>query len=61
MMLASGMLSVSVLLSEGATGITTNELGAIPKVHIICAPMQTCIGMATPSWAGLLYCNLRRW
>jgi hypothetical protein len=26
-------------------GRTTSELGAIPIVHIMLAPMQTCIGI----------------
>jgi hypothetical protein len=37
MMLASGTSPVITLL----TGKTTSELGAIPKVHVIEAPMQT--------------------
>jgi len=49
MMLASGTWSVNVLL----TGSTTSELGAAPKLHIIEAPMQTCIGMFL-STSGLL-------
>jgi hypothetical protein len=44
MMLASGTSLVNVLL----TGKTTSELGARPIVHIIEAPMQTCIGMTDP-------------
>jgi hypothetical protein len=41
MMLASGTSSVITRLM----GRTTSELGAMPMVHIIMAPMQTCIGM----------------
>jgi hypothetical protein len=41
MMLASGTWSVNVLF----TGSTTSELGAMPKVHIIDDPMQTCIAI----------------
>lgn len=36
-MLASGMVFVNTLL----VGSTTNWLGATPKLHIICAPIQT--------------------
>jgi len=42
MMLASGISFVNTLF----VGNTTNELGAIPKVHCIIAPMQTCNGIA---------------
>jgi hypothetical protein len=46
MMLASGTSSVMTRLM----GRTTSELGAIPMVHIMVAPIQTCIGiMRTPS------------
>jgi hypothetical protein len=38
MMLASGISLVKTML----VGNTTRELGAIPIVHIIIAPMQTC-------------------
>jgi hypothetical protein len=41
MMLASGTWSVNVLFM----GSTTSELGAAPKLHIITAPMQTCIAI----------------
>jgi hypothetical protein len=41
MMFASGCCSVNVLF----VGKTTNELGAIPKLHCIIAPMQTCIAI----------------
>ena len=41
MMLASGTWLVNTRL----VGSTTSELGAAPKVHIIEAPMQTCIGI----------------
>jgi hypothetical protein len=37
MMLASGTSPVKTAL----VGNTTSELGAIPKVHVIIAPMQT--------------------
>jgi hypothetical protein len=39
--LASGTTLVNTLF----VGSTTSELGAIPKLHCIIAPMQTCIGM----------------
>jgi len=41
MMLASGTSPVKTLF----VGSTTSELGAIPMVHIIIAPMQTCIAI----------------
>src|ERR1700733_7161707 len=41
MMFASGTMLVITLL----TGNTTSELGAMPKLHCIIAPMQTCRGM----------------
>jgi len=41
MMLASGTWSVRTRLM----GRTTSELGAMPMVHIMVAPMQTCIGI----------------
>ena len=41
MMLASGTWSVRTLLM----GRTISELGAMPMVHIMEAPMQTCIGI----------------
>jgi len=41
MMLASGTSSVITRFM----GKTTSELGAIPMVHIIIAPMHTCIGI----------------
>jgi hypothetical protein len=41
MMLASGISLVKTML----VGNTTSELGAMPKLHIIVAPMQTCIGI----------------
>src|ERR1700722_985633 len=44
MMLASGPSSVMTRL----VGRTTSELGAIPMVHIMLAPMQTCIGIYGP-------------
>ena len=40
-MLASGTWLVNVLF----TGSTTSELGAMPNVHIIEAPIQTCIAI----------------
>jgi hypothetical protein len=40
-MLASG----TMLVFTRFTGKTTRALGATPKLHIIWAPMQTCIGM----------------
>src|ERR1700734_2265104 len=43
-MLASGISLVNTLL----VGSTTSELGAMPKLHIIVAPIQTCIGIAAP-------------
>jgi hypothetical protein len=42
MILASGTWLVNVLF----TGNTTSELGAAPKLHIIEAPMQTCIAIS---------------
>jgi hypothetical protein len=44
MILASGIWSVITRF----VGKTTNELGAIPMVHIIMAPIQTCIGIRNP-------------
>src|ERR1700723_3877422 len=41
MMLASGISLVKTMF----VGRTTSELGAIPMVHIIIAPMQTCIAI----------------
>ena len=41
MMFASGTSSVRTRL----VGRTTRELGAMPIVHIIIAPIQTCIGI----------------
>jgi hypothetical protein len=41
MMLAAGMLLVSILLS----GKTTRVLGARPKLHCSIAPEQTCMGI----------------
>jgi hypothetical protein len=41
MMLASGISPVKTMF----VGRTTSELGAIPILHIIVAPMQTCIGI----------------
>jgi hypothetical protein len=41
MILASGTLLVITLF----VGNTTRELGAIPKLHIIIAPIQTCNGI----------------
>jgi len=41
MMLASGISLVKTMF----VGRTTSELGATPMVHIMVAPMQTCIGM----------------
>lgn len=43
MILASGTSSVRTRL----VGKTTSELGAMPMVHIIVAPIQHCIGMVT--------------
>jgi hypothetical protein len=43
-MLASGCSAVFTRL----TGRTTSELGAIPKLHCIIAPMHTCIAMLPP-------------
>jgi hypothetical protein len=45
MMFASGTSSVITRL----VGRTTSELGAIPMVHIMEAPMQTCIGILSTS------------
>src|SRR5580658_1778846 len=45
MMLASGSSSVITRL----VGSTTSELGAIPMLHIMFAPIQTCIGISEPS------------
>src|SRR3984957_13096452 len=44
MMFASGTSSVMTRL----VGNTTSELGAIPMVHIMVAPMQTCIAICEP-------------
>src|SRR5882757_6705370 len=41
MHIPKGMMLVSTLL----VGSTTSELGAIPKLHCIIAPIQTCRGM----------------
>jgi hypothetical protein len=41
MMFASGTLSVRTRF----VGSTTSELGAIPMLHIMFAPIQTCIGI----------------
>src|SRR5271156_1177557 len=41
MMFASGTMLVITLL----VGNTTRELGAMPKLHCIIAPIQTCRGM----------------
>jgi hypothetical protein len=41
MMLASGISLVNTMF----VGSTTSELGAIPIVHIMVAPMQTCIAI----------------
>jgi hypothetical protein len=41
MMLASGISLVKTMF----VGRTTSELGAIPIVHIMVAPMQTCIAI----------------
>ncbi|HWO29379.1 MAG TPA: hypothetical protein VNO32_11350 [Candidatus Acidoferrum sp.] len=41
MMLASGTSLVKTMF----VGRTTSELGAMPKLHIMVAPIQTCIGM----------------
>ena len=49
MMLASGTWSVRTRF----TGSTTSELGAMPIVHIMVAPIQTCIGIPILSLAGL--------
>jgi hypothetical protein len=40
-MLASGISLVKTMF----VGKTTSELGAIPMVHIMVAPMQTCIAI----------------
>lgn len=45
MMLASGTSSVRTRF----VGSTTRELGAIPIVHIIIAPIQTCIAISDPA------------
>jgi hypothetical protein len=45
MMLAAGMLLVSVLLA----GNTISVLGATPKLHCSVAPAQTCIPISTSS------------
>src|SRR5664280_2659721 len=44
MMLASGTWSVKVSFF----GRITRELGAMPKLHCIIAPIQTCIGIVLP-------------
>jgi hypothetical protein len=41
-MLASGIWSVNTR----CTGNTTRLLGATPNVHVICAPMHTCIAIS---------------
>ena len=41
MMFASGTIEVNTPFF----GSTTSELGAMPKVHFIIAPMQTCNAM----------------
>jgi hypothetical protein len=41
MMFASGIPFVTTLLA----GSTTSELGAMPNVHRIIAPIQTCMGI----------------
>src|SRR5580704_742745 len=43
MMLAAGTELALVLL----TGRTANVAGATPKVHVIMAPITTCIGIAS--------------
>jgi len=44
MMLASGTSLVNTMF----VGRTTSELGAMPKLHIMVAPIQTCIGIEAP-------------
>jgi hypothetical protein len=51
--LASGIWSVKTLL----IGNTTSELGAIPKLHCIMAPMQTCCGMAATPFPDSIECT----
>src|ERR1039458_5399682 len=51
MMLASGTSLVITRL----TGNTTSELSAIPKGHIMLAPMQTCIGIRNTSSSRALH------
>jgi len=50
MMFTNGILSI--MLASGTSSVmtrfvgrTTSELGAMPIVHIMVAPMQTCIGI----------------
>jgi hypothetical protein len=56
MMLASGISLVKTMF----VGKTTSELGAIPMVHIIIAPMQTCIAIrdSPASWLRGILANL---
>jgi hypothetical protein len=50
MMFASGCCWVNVRFA----GSTTSELGATPKLHLIIAPMQTCIAIGkTPAASSL--------
>ena len=48
MMLAAGTLLVITRL----TGRTVSVLGAMPNVHWVIAPQQTCIPMVFASWLG---------
>jgi hypothetical protein len=58
MMFASGTMFVKTLL----VGSTTRELGATPNVHIMLAPMQTCIGIEYLLLArSTFYPTIRAW
>ena len=50
MMLASG-----VWVSTALVGNTTSELGAVPKLHVMDAPIQHCKAMAMPPSLGLVF------
>ena len=52
MMLASGTWFVITRF----VGSTTRELGAIPKLHIIEAPMQTCKGIRKHPLSCAIHC-----
>jgi hypothetical protein len=44
----SRMLAANMLLVMTGFGVGISELGAMPIVHVINAPMQVCIGIARP-------------